>query len=180
MRNSTGIAAALVVAAAVAGCSSSGSSAAPAPTVTVTQTGAAVPSTTPTASTSPSTGATDLVLTQAVRAALIHAQAQVENLPDSAYTALAKGTAYYALDRDTGTYWAGASLIPSKHSMRAQVSTQDDGGYLLFVMKPDGAWKVYNAGLDGEPDSTGCPVAVPADVLVVWRWKPKSCNPPFN
>jgi hypothetical protein len=146
--------------------------------VTVTETPSITP--TPTVTVTPTTGAGDLFLTPAIRAALIHAQAQVENLPDSAYTSLAKGSAYYAIDRNTGTYWAGASLIPSKHSMRAQVSVQDDGGYLLFEMKPGSAWKVFNAGLEGEPDSSACPVTIPADVLAVWHWKPNSCNPPFN
>jgi hypothetical protein len=185
MQRTAGLAIAFTTAAALAGCSSSsssGGSAAPAPTVTVTQTEVATsaPTPTPTPSATPTTGAADLFLTPAIRAALIHAQAQVEKLPDSAYTGLAKGTAYYAFDRDTGTYWAAGSLIPSKHSMRAQVSVQDEGGYLLFEMKAGSAWTVYNVGLEGEPDATACPVRPPIDVLAVWHWKPNSCNPPFT
>jgi hypothetical protein len=146
----------------------------------VTATPSAAP--TPTPSATPTTGAANLFLTPTVRAALIHARAQEENLPDSAYTRLAKGSAYYALDRNTGTYWAGASVIPSEHSIRAQVSSQDEGGYLLFELKPGGTWSVYDVGLDGPGPREGsaCPVKVPADVLAVWHWKPNSCDPTFS
>ncbi|HEX3705332.1 MAG TPA: hypothetical protein VHV76_01755 [Mycobacteriales bacterium] len=185
MHRGTGIAIALSLAAAAAGCSSgsSGGSTAAPPTTPLTETYTPTESTATTRTFTPpppTTGAADLVLASAIRAELIHAQAQVENLPDSAYTGFYKGTAYYALDRDTGTYWAAGSLLPSKHSLRAQVSVQDEGGYLLFDKKPGAQWRVYNVGLEGEPDVTACPVRPPADVLTVWRWKPKSCNPPFH
>jgi hypothetical protein len=170
MNRGVGIAIA-VVAAMAAGCSSSSSGGSTAPPVTTSTT----PSVTPTAS--PTSGASDLALTADVRAQLIHAYAQEEHVADSAYTGLAKGTAYYAVDNATGTYWAGASLIPSSHSVRAQVSTQDDGGYLLFEKPAGGDWKLWAVGLEQTPDALPCPVQVPADVLAVWHWAASSCNP---
>ncbi|HVW81848.1 MAG TPA: hypothetical protein VHB69_13000 [Mycobacteriales bacterium] len=167
-----GVSAVLVGLAATA-CSSSSTpgSAAPQSTTPSTQPAAASPSSSPTA------GATDLTLTAAVRAELIHAYAQEERLPDSAYTGLAKGTAYYAVDDATGIHWAGAGLIPSDHSLRAQVSVQDDGGYILFEQRPDGTWKLWAVGLEGTPESQPCPVSPPADVLAIWHWSAGSCNP---
>lgn len=170
--NRTLVAAIAVTAGLAAGCSSSsGGSATPAPTVTVTT------STNPTSSTSPTSGATNLDLSQDVRTQLIHTYAQAERLPDSAYTNLAKGTAYYAVDSTTGIHWAGASLIPSQHSLRAQVSVQDDGGYLLFEQLPGQDWKFWDVGVQGAADALPCPATPPADVLTIWHWAAQSCNP---
>jgi hypothetical protein len=49
------------------------------------------------------------------------------------YTGLAPGTTYYAFDPVTNTYYAAAGLVPSPHSLKAQVGAQDDGGYNLFT-----------------------------------------------
>lgn len=167
----------LLATTAVAGCSSSSSGgAAPHATVTETVTTTATP--TVTATTTPVSDAENLFLTDDIRHQLIHAQALVVRVPDSAFVRLAPGTAYYAVDHDTGTYWAGASLIPSRHSLRAQVSVQDDGGYLLFEKKPGSDWVVYDVGLEGQPDSTACPIHPPLAVLAIWHWKPDACNPP--
>ena len=154
----------------VAGCSSgsSGGSSAPQPTGTATTASQSAP---------PATGASNLVLTQQVRQQLIHTYAHLEQLPDSAYTGLAKGTAYYAVDNTTGIHWAGASLVPSQTSQTAQVSVQDDGGYLLFEQKPGGAWTVNDVGLQGQADAIPCPVTPPADVLSIWHWAKNACNP---
>jgi hypothetical protein len=163
-----------VTAGLAAGCStgSSGGSATPGPTVTVTTTAS------PSPSTSPTSGATDLDLTPDVRGELIHTYAEAERLPDSAYTSLAKGTAYYAIDNATGIHWAGAGLIPSMSSIRAQVSVQDDGGYLLFEqLAGQTSWRFWDVGLQGAADADPCPAAPPADVLAVWHWARQSCNP---
>jgi hypothetical protein len=154
------LAAAFVIAGLTGGCSTAGSG------------GAATPT--------PTSGATNLVLTKDVRAALIHTYAKVERLPDSAYASLAKGTAYYAVDNATGIHWAGASLIPSKGSTRAQVSVQDDGGYLLFEQLPGKAWKFWDVGLQGTAEALPCPATPPAYVLAIWHWRPNSCDPTFN
>jgi hypothetical protein len=129
---------------------------------------------------SPTSGATNLSLTQDVRGQLIHTYAQAERLPDSAYPNLAKGTAYYAIDNATGIHWAGASLVPSMHSSRAQVSVQDDGGYLLFEQLPGEDWKFWDVGIQGAVDALPCPATPPADVLAIWRWATQSCNPYMN
>jgi len=85
--------------------------------------------------------AKNLPLTSAVRAQLVAAGAAYHGLAASDFTGLAPGTAYYALDVTTSTYWAGASLVPSPNSYEAGVVVQDDGGYLIFHRPANGAWR---------------------------------------
>lgn len=170
MRASTILVSVLTIAATAAGCSGTSSSGPAKPQSSATLSPSASPSTS-------TTGATDLTLTADVRAQLIHAQALVVRVPDSAFVRLAKGTAYYALDNETGIHWAGASLVPSHSSIRAQVSVQDDGSYILFEQKPGEAWTTYDVGLAALPDALPCPVSVPNDVTAVWHWATNSCNP---
>lgn len=171
---------AFVAIALAAGCASgsSGGSATPQPTVTVTHTVTAPPS----PSASPTTGATNLELTPEIRAQLVHAKAVETHLRDSAFTGLYKGSAYYALDNETGIYWAGASVVPSHHSIRAEVYSQDEGGYNIFELEPGSPWQIYDAGLDGPDPREGaqCPIKIPADVLAVWHWAPNTCDPPTH
>ena len=98
-------------------------------------------------------------------------------MPDSAYTGFAKGTSYYAIDNETGIHWAGGSLVPSHSSIRAQISVQDDGSYVLFEQKPGEVWTTYDVGIESLPDSLPCPVTVPNDVTEIWHWATNSCNP---
>src|SRR3569623_942664 len=120
---------------AIAGCSnsSSGGSAAPQPTVTETESTDAMPTA---ASPTPTSGATNLFLTAEIRQQLVDAKAEETRLRPGAYTGLYKGSAYYAIDHSTGIYWAAASVVPSRHSIRAQVNSQDEGGYNIFVLLP--------------------------------------------
>lgn len=145
------------------------------PAVTATSTG----TTTGTGTTTTPAGAAaeNLHVTDALRAQLVAAGAAIHNLPPSAYTGLEPGQTYYAYDPATGTYWAGAALVPSASSQAAQVSVQDDGSYLLFRRIGDGAWTVWSVGLAGTEGAT-CPVAVPASVLAVWDWAPGTCRSP--
>jgi hypothetical protein len=119
----------------------------------------------------------NLPVTTAVSAALLQAGAALNSLQASDYTGLAPGETYYAYDAATSTYWAGAALLPSPSSMRAQVSVQDDGGYLLFDRPADGAWKARDVGLTGTEGSV-CPVAVPRAILALWNWVPGACRAP--
>jgi hypothetical protein len=136
-----------------------------------------------TATTSPSTTSTaalataNLVVTDEIRSELTAAGAMLDSLPASAYTGLRPGETYYAYDAATQTYWASGGLVPSASSMQAQVSTQDDGAYLLFSRPAGGAWKAYAVGLAGTTEGSPCPIAVPAAVLQLWRWPPGSCRP---
>jgi hypothetical protein len=127
------------------------------------------------------TGAENLTLTDQVRRQLIHAKALEAGVPDSAYLRLYRGSAYYGLDLNTGIYWAAASVVPSRDSVRAQVWTQDEGAYNIFVMRPGGDWKIYDAGRDGPEARSGtqCPIKVPAAVLRAWHWAPNTCDPPL-
>jgi hypothetical protein len=112
-----------------------------------------------------------------VSAALLQAGAALNGLQASDYTGLAPGVTYYAYDGTTATYWAGAALVPSSSSMRAQVSVQDDGGYLLFSRPANGAWQVWDVGLAGTEGAV-CPVAVPSAILALWHWAPGTCRAP--
>jgi hypothetical protein len=120
--------------------------------------------------------AENLVVTSDVRSQLMQAGAALSGLPASAYTGLASGQTYYAYDPATATYWAGAGLLPSPSSPRAQVSAQDDGSYLLFHRPAGGAWTAQDVGLAGI-GGTRCPTSVPASVLAVWNWGAHSCRP---
>jgi hypothetical protein len=146
------------------------------PSVTSTTSTTSTTTTTTTLTTSALTR--NLLLTPAVRQSLLAAGAASHRLPVSDYTGLAPGTAYYAIDPSTGTYYAGAGIDASPNSLQAQIGDQDDGGYLLFT-KPVGSstWTVYNDGLGAAQDAL-CPIKIPAAVLTVWDWKPKSCYPP--
>lgn len=179
------ISAALAVAglAAIVGCgSNSGTPAtttAGAPTTTGSSTTATAtqPSTTPaTGTTGSSSTAQNLLVTTALRAELLAAGAASHNLPVSAYTGLVPGRTYYAYDPATATYWAGAALVPSRSSVPAQVSVQDDGSYLLFSRTAGSSWQVESVGMTGIAGAK-CPVAVPATVLAVWGWAPGTCRP---
>jgi hypothetical protein len=133
--------------------------------------------TVPPSTTTTALGTQNLVVTAAVRTALVQAGATLKGLPVSDFTGLEPGRTYYAYDAATATYWAGAALQPSPSSLPAEVSGQDDGAYLLFSMPAGGNWTAVNDGLGGLPGST-CPLPVPADVLTLWNWPAGTCNPP--
>jgi hypothetical protein len=128
------------------------------------------------ATTAPSSGTRNLVVTDDIRSQLVAAGAQLNSLSANDYTGLRAGETFYAYDRATQTYWAGAGLDPSSSSTRAQIAAQDDGAYLLFERPASGAWKAYAVGLAGTEGAT-CPVQVPAAVLQLWDWAPGSCRP---
>jgi outer membrane murein-binding lipoprotein Lpp len=161
---------------ALAGCSSGPPSA----SVTKPAGSTSAPSTASSSSTTPATqnpATENLTVTAAVSAALLQAGAALNGLQASDYTGLVPGATYYAYDATTATYWAGAALVPSSSSMRAQVSVQDDGGYLLFSRPANGAWRVWDVGLAGTEGSV-CPVAVSSTILALWHWAPGTCRAP--
>jgi hypothetical protein len=119
----------------------------------------------------------NLPVDDTVRAELLQAGAQLHGVPASEYVGLIPGQTYYAYDPDTMTYWAGAHLMPSATSERAQVSVQDAGSYTLFKKIKGGLWTPFNDGLGGEPGH-GCPQALPASILAMWQWNPQTCHPP--
>jgi hypothetical protein len=124
--------------------------------------------------------AKNLPLTSAVRAQLVAAGAAYHGLAASDFTGLAPGTAYYALDVTTSTFWAGASLVPNPRSYEAGVVVQDDGGYLIFHRPANGAWQaVQDGGLTTAAACARAHVSLPAAVLAVWHWPPGTCTPPL-
>jgi len=123
--------------------------------------------------------ATNVIVTEQARTQLLAAAAILNGLPVSDYTGLRPGQTYYAYDPATRTYWAGASLVPSPSSLQAEVSTQDDGAYVLFEHPEPGSWIARDVGLAGV-EGARCPVQVPASILQLWGWSPGSCRPPSN
>jgi hypothetical protein len=124
--------------------------------------------------------AKNLVVTPSVRKSLLDAAARYHELPASDYMGLVAGATYYAFDPSTDKFFAAAGIVPSPHSLQAQIGAQDDGSYNLFVHRAhQSAWTVYNDGLGGAADGV-CPFVIPSDVLKVWHWRAKSCYPPLG
>ena len=147
----------VTVLAAASGCGGSGSSA-------------------PSGSSTTAATVRNLAVSDAVRAQLLAAGAALHRLPATDYTGLVHGETYYAYDPATKTYWAGAGLVASRRSMRAQVGNQDDGAYLDFEKKPGGSWAAYDAGIPGSSNYR-CAVAIPAAVVSAWGWAAGTCHP---
>ncbi len=122
--------------------------------------------------------AKNLDVTPLVRRSLLDAAAAYHQLPASDHTGLVAGATYYAFDPGTNKYFGAAGIVPSAHSLQAQIGAQDDGGYNLFVRRARAStWRVYSDGLGGAADGI-CPIVIPSDVLKVWHWRAKSCYPP--
>lgn len=142
-------------------------------------TGASPTSTTPSSTTS-SAAAVNVAVSDQIRSQLVAAGAALNGIPPSQYTGLAPGLTYYALDKTTGTYWAGARLVPAPSSnpsapTQAQISSQDAGSYYVFKRPRSGSWTAYAAGNTGQ--GSPCPISVPAGVVGVWGWPAGSCRP---
>jgi hypothetical protein len=125
--------------------------------------------------------AVNVAVSDQIRTQLVAAGAALNNIPAAQYTGLAPGLTYYAFDRATNTYWAGARLVPAPSAdpsapTQAQVSSQDEGSYYVFRQPAGGSWTVYPAGNTG-PDSP-CPVSIPSAVVHLWAWPAGSCRPP--
>jgi hypothetical protein len=117
----------------------------------------------------------NLKVNDAVRAELVPVGAEVHGVPAAEYVGLRAAMTYYAYDPDTMTYWAGAHLMPSPTSERAQVSVQDAGSYTLFKKIKGGLWTVFNDGVGRE--GGGCPQDLPTSILTMWQWNPQWCRP---
>jgi hypothetical protein len=117
----------------------------------------------------------NLKVDDGLRAELLHVGANLKGIPASEFVGLEPGLTYYAYDPDTLTYWAGARLVPSPTSERAQVSSQDAGAYTLFKKIKGGAWTAFNDGNVGEPRA--CPQALPASIVTMWMWSSSWCGP---
>jgi len=140
--------------------------------VTTTSTTTSVATTTTTLATK------NLSITPSVIKGLLDAAAAYHQLPPTDYTGLDPGMTYYAFDPATNSYYAATGLVPSPNSLQAQIGTQDDGGYNLFIKAASAThWTVFNDGL-GAAQGSICPLTIPASVLAVWSWKPNSCFPP--
>ena len=121
----------------------------------------------------------NLVVTDRVRRALVAAGAALNHIPAVDYRGLTPGTTYLAYDPATRTYWAGAGLDPKRSSMRAMVSVQDDGAYLLFHRRAGRAWQAADVGVAGVGGSP-CTVPLPDAVRARWGWAHAACHPTWG
>ena len=131
-------------------------------------------------SSSAASGAANVPITNQIRGQLVDAGAALNNIPASEYSGLRAGLTYYAFDKSTNTYWAGAQLVPApsndpSNPTQAQVASQDDGSYYVFSQPQGGSWTAHAVGSSG-PNSP-CPITVPAEVVAVWGWSAGSCRP---
>ena len=173
---------AVVAGAVLAACSSSTTAS------TTTSTAASASTTTTAAAGStttsvPASGVSNLPVTDAVRADLVAARAAQLGIAPSTFTGLTPGDTYYAYDHTTGTYWAagqmavpGTDAAPGTDLYKAQVASQDNGSYLLFIQPSGGQWEAPTPVGASGPD-TPCPLTVPAGVLQAWGWPAGSCRP---
>ncbi len=166
----------------LAACGSSTGGTGGTPTSGSTATTTTHPSSSSTSVAIPSSGsaAVNVPITDEVRAQLVAAGAAVNGIPVGEYSGLAPGLTYLALDQATGTYWAGARLVPAPTSdpsapSRAQVASQDDGSYYVFSQPRGGIWTAHATGASG-PD-TPCSITVPSTVLAIWGWPAGGCRP---
>lgn len=113
----------------------------------------------------------NLAMSGSVTRQLVEAAAGKVHVPASRFTGVE--SSYYAYDFTTQTYWAGAALVPSADSSKAQVSVQGQGSYFLFSRHKGGPWRTFEVGAAG----TGCPVTVPAAIAQRWHWPRHSCRP---
>jgi hypothetical protein len=147
-------------------------------TTTTTASSTSLPTTTSSTSiaASPTSASpSNLAVTDQVRAQLVAAGASYNNVPASDYSGLEPGLTYYAYDPASDTYWAGAGLVGATY--RAQVSTQDDGSYMIFHHTGNGTWVVKAVGMAGG-SLEACPSGTPpAAIVAVWGWPPGSCKP---
>jgi hypothetical protein len=128
-------------------------------------------------------GVENLAASSSVRAQLLAVGARFHGAPVAQYVGLAPGLTYYAYDRATSTFWAGAKLVPKIPSnpngppTQAEVSSQDEGAYTVFTKTARAkTWRAYDTGETGQ--DTRCPVVVPSAVLQAWGWSPGSCRAP--
>jgi len=124
--------------------------------------------------------ATNVAVTDEIRAELIAAGAAKRELQASDFTGLEPGKTFYAYDPATKTYWAGAALVPDQNAYNAMVSSQDNGAYTIFHKAEGGDWVALDVGMAGPNSAPGnylCPTPPPADILVLWGWPAKSCHP---
>jgi len=184
------IAVAAVLLVTGAGCSSSpGQSTAPttAPSSSVQSTGvtgsnaspgsggsSSTTSITPTAAAAtPSQGAVNLVVPDAVRPQLLAAYVTFvrhefgENLVAADVNGPLPGSVYYAKVAATGTYWALAGFAPSSQAtFQMSVNFQDNGMSGLFEMKPGQGWVMVAHAMGGGP--WPCAGQLDPDLMRVW------------
>lgn len=127
--------------------------------------------------TAPVSLAQNLPLTDDVRAALVAAAAATRHLKSSDFVGLRPGESYYAYDPATQTYWAAGGLVPVAGDTNAEVSTQDDGSYILFHRQGSTGWQANDVGMSGIPNGAPCDLAPPTEILTLWGWPPHSCRP---
>lgn len=120
--------------------------------------------------------ARELPVTGRLRIALRRAGAALNDIPARDYRGVEVDV--YAIDLATRTRWVGGSLIAKHSSMRAEVSENDNGGYLIWRWSPMSGWRAWAVELTG-PRGSGlpqCPAPIPASVARLWHVRHGACR----
>lgn len=126
---------------------------------------ASAPAVTSSAAPGPSGAVKNLVVTLAVRSALLAAYAAYRHIPAADARGL-PGSVYYAYQPATGIYWAKATCEPvSNDSQTIQVGFQDGGSDGFYKKTGTGPWPVI---LGGEPEVCEELKFFPQPVLAAW------------
>ena len=126
---------------------------------------ASAPAATSSAAPGSSGEARNLIVSPAVRGALLAAYAAFKSIPVSDVRGV-PGSVYYAYQPATGTYWALATYEPASSDPETiTVGFQDGGSDGFFKRTGSGPWQV---SLGGEPEICTQPRYFPQPVLAVW------------
>ena len=144
---------------------------APAPSTTSPPSSTVVPTSGPRTTTT-SSGPTNLVTTDTVRAALVAAFASGQHLEPRYVAGTVKESVYYAFDSTTRQYWAMAEFSPTPAADDAHArldgapgdpAIQFQGGPWIFNRGAAGSWRLV-----GDTGGSICPPRPPASVLALW------------
>jgi hypothetical protein len=160
----------LLAAVAVAGCTASPASGPAAPGHGRSTSPSALTAVSPAAASGSASagpgGVRALAVSPDVREELTAAFADYKGISPSDVAGIRPGSAYYAYDPATGTYWALADFLPSRTApSNVLVGFQDGASIGLFTRFADGSWQVQ---LGGEPDVCAEVAFFPPAVLSTW------------
>ena len=111
-------------------------------------------------------GVHNLLVTHAVKEALVAAFAPVHHVRVSEIEGTSPGSVFYAYDPGTRTYWAEAFFVPASGDSQAIKDTfQDAGADGIFSRVVSGSWRFRG---NGAPLSCTADQLVPHAVLRLW------------
>jgi hypothetical protein len=134
-------------------------------------------STSTTTTTIPTAAAENLFISHRTLAAITDAFARYKHISLADVAGTEPDTIYYGYVPATNTYWARAYFVPASTApLAVQVSFQDGGGDVIFVLHPGRTWTAV--ATVGVPFCSGLFDPLPASILAVWQLcQPGSTTP---